>query len=163
MVSVSLRIRVENRRTALKSELRPLRPTPQTACSGPVPWGQRGRGFRRGLFLPVGRDGGAFPPASPLPRLYHLCGWWDVCGGPAPSGMSAVGGLAPPRGQQGQCCAGSNRRLGSGLHTQPRGGPSRSRPPRPAPVPGAHALTQSHLWSAVCRQPARPVFPMFAR
>lgn len=103
-----------------------------------------------------------FPPASPLPRLYHLCGWWDVCGGPAPSCVSAVGGRVPPGGQQGQCCAGSNRRLGSGLHTQPRGGPSRSRPPRPAPVPEAHALTQSCLWSAVCRQPARPVFPMFA-
>lgn len=124
--------------------------------SGTVVWGA---GSRCGAVPPGGQRRGRSPRSSPLPRLYHLCGW--RCAVTPPIVRVCGRGRAPlPTDSRGQGYVSSNRRLGSSLQTQPR-----------VEVPAAHALPWHRVPmpspSPACRQlsarqPARPVLPTFA-
>lgn len=157
MVSVSLLIRVENSQTKLKSELWPLRKnSADGVLSGPSAlgrWcGERAPDAGRGLPMRGGSSWWAetralsavFSASSALSPVRM-----EVCGDSTHRACLRSGARAPPYGQQGSGLCQQQQETGEQPADSAQGrGPSRS---RPALAPGAHALTQSCVPSAVCQ------------
>lgn len=129
MLSVSLLIRVENSQTKLKSESWPLRKnSADGVLSGPSALGRwcGERAPDAGRFLLVGRDEGAL--RGLLRFLGSITCADGVCSDSTIVRVCGRGRTPLPKDSRGQGYDSSNRRLGSGLQTQPR-----------VEVPAAHA------------------------